>query len=131
MNDVLLWEPKSNLVCENMHFCRCLFFIYEFCIHISISLYGLFLSLHWSKRLFLFQGSMVSMAVPSDGSYSIEEGLVYSFPVRTKPDHTYEIIKDLPIDDFSREKMDITMKELVDEKNMAMSACQDWPSPKL
>lgn len=34
---------------------------------------------------------MVSMAVPSDGSYGIEEGLVYSFPVRTKPDHTYEI----------------------------------------
>lgn len=68
---------------------------------------------------------MVSMAVPSDGSYGIEEGLVYSFPVHTKPDHTYEIIKDLPIDDFSREKMDITMKELVDEKNMAMSACQD------
>lgn len=28
MNVVLLWEPKSNLVCENMHFCRCLFFIY-------------------------------------------------------------------------------------------------------
>lgn len=71
------------------------------------------------------EGSMVSMAVPSDGSYGIEEGLVYSFPVRTKPDHTYEIIKDLTIDDFSREKMDITMKELVDEKNMAMSACQD------
>ncbi|XP_062576617.1 malate dehydrogenase, cytoplasmic-like [Saccostrea cucullata] len=71
------------------------------------------------------EGNMVSMAVPSDGSYGIEEGLIYSFPVRTKPDHTYEIIKDLPIDDFSREKMDITMKELVEEKNMAMAACQD------
>lgn len=99
----------------------------------GISLLGLFWSLHWTwyKDYFCFQGSMVSMAVPSDGSYGIEEGLVYSFPVRTKPDHTYDIIKDLTIDDFSREKMDITMKELVDEKNMAMSACQDWPSPKL
>lgn len=80
---------------------------------------------------FCWQGTMVSMAVPSDGSYGIEEGLIYSFPVRTKPDHTYEIIKDLPIDDFSREKMDITQKELVEEKNMAMSACENWPSPKL
>lgn len=74
---------------------------------------------------------MVSMAVLSNGCYGIEEGLIYSFPVRTKPDHTYEIIKDLAIDDFSREKMDITQKELIEERDMAVAACMDWPSPKL
>lgn len=66
---------------------------------------------------------MVFMAVSFDGSYSIEEGLVYSFSVRIKFDYIYEIIKDLFIDDFLREKMDIIMKELVDEKNMVMFVC--------
>lgn len=70
------------------------------------------------------EGSYVSMAVPSDGSYGIEEGLVYSFPVRTKPNHTYEIVQGLKIDDFSREKMDATMKELVEERDMALSVCE-------
>lgn len=69
-------------------------------------------------------GTYVSMAVPSDGSYNIEEGLIYSFPVRTKPDHTYEIVKGLNINDFSREKMDATEKELSEEKNMALSVCE-------
>ncbi|CAG2203718.1 MDH1 [Mytilus edulis] len=69
-------------------------------------------------------GTYVSMAVPSDGSYNIEEGLIYSFPVRTKPDHTYEIVKGLTINDFSREKMDATEKELSEEKNMALSVCE-------
>lgn len=69
------------------------------------------------------EGTIVSMAVPSDGSYGIENGLIYSFPVRTKPDHTYEIIQGLSIDDFSREKMDLTMKELMEERDMAVSAC--------
>lgn len=71
------------------------------------------------------------MAVPSDGSYGIENGLIYSFPVRTKPDHTYEIIQGLSIDDFSREKMDLTMKELMEERDMAVSACDSWPASKL
>ncbi|XP_048738080.2 malate dehydrogenase, cytoplasmic-like [Ostrea edulis] len=71
------------------------------------------------------EGNMVSMAVLSNGCYGIEEGLIYSFPVRTKPDHTYEIIKDLAIDDFSREKMDITQKELIEERDMAVAACMD------
>lgn len=66
---------------------------------------------------------MVFMAVSFGGSYGIEEGLVYSFSVRIKFDYIYEIIKDLFIDDFLREKMDIIMKELVDEKNMVMFVC--------
>lgn len=64
------------------------------------------------------------MAVCSDGSYGIEKGLVFSFPVITKPDHSYEIVKDLVIDDFSRSKLDITLKELLDERNLALSVCE-------
>ena len=56
------------------------------------------------------------MAVPSDGSYGIEEGLIYSFPVTCKAGE-YTIVPDLPIDDFSRERMDATMQELKDERD--------------
>ena len=63
------------------------------------------------------------MAVPSDGSYGIAEGLMYSFPVRPKPDHTYKIIQGLEINDFARDKMDITQKELIEEREIAMGIC--------
>jgi len=58
----------------------------------------------------------VSMAVPSDGSYDIPEGLMYSFPVTCK-DGEYEIVQGLEIDDFSREKMNTTQRELEEERN--------------
>jgi len=61
-------------------------------------------------------GDWVSMAIPSDGSYGIAEGLIYSFPV-TCSSGEYSIVQDLPIDDFSRQRMDATMKELSDERN--------------
>ena len=61
-------------------------------------------------------GDWVSMAVPSDGSYGISEGLIYSFPVTCK-DGDYSIVQDLPIDDFSRQRMDATMQELSDERD--------------
>ncbi len=57
-----------------------------------------------------------SMAVPSDGSYGIPEGLMYSFPVRCKGGD-YEIVQGLEIDDFSRARMDITQKELEEERD--------------
>ncbi|KAH3845526.1 malate dehydrogenase, cytoplasmic-like [Dreissena polymorpha] len=69
------------------------------------------------------EGKWVSMAVFSDGSYDVPEGLMYSFPVRTKPDHTYEIVKGLDIDDFSRQKMDLTAKELEEERATALEVC--------
>ncbi|NIN35228.1 MAG: malate dehydrogenase [Gammaproteobacteria bacterium] len=62
----------------------------------------------------------VSMAVPSDGSYGIPEGLMYSFPVTCK-DGKYSIVQGLEIDDFSRGKMDATQKELEEEKDMVAS----------
>jgi malate dehydrogenase len=57
-----------------------------------------------------------SMAVPSDGSYGIPEGLTYSFPVTCK-NGEYEIVQGLEIDDFSRERMEITQKELEEERD--------------
>jgi malate dehydrogenase len=56
-----------------------------------------------------------SMAVPSDGSYGIEKGLMYSFPVRCKGGD-YEIVQGLPVDDFSRQRMIATENELKEER---------------
>lgn len=60
------------------------------------------------------------MGVVSDGNtYGIPEGIVYSFPVSTKPGGTWEIVEGLTISDFAREKMDATAKELVEERDVA------------
>ena len=58
----------------------------------------------------------VSMGIPSDGSYGITEGLIYSFPVTCKGGE-YEIVQGLEVSDFSRQKMDATMKELEEERD--------------
>jgi len=57
----------------------------------------------------------VSMAVPSDGSYGIAEGVVYSFPVRCSKGR-YEVVGGLEIDEFSRARMDATDAELREER---------------
>ena len=62
------------------------------------------------------QDDWVSMAVASDGSYDIEKGLIYSFPV-TCEEGRYRIVRDLEISDFSREKMHATEQELKDERD--------------
>jgi malate dehydrogenase len=59
----------------------------------------------------------VSMAVYSDGSYGIAEGLIYSFPVRIRGGE-WEIVQGLPIDDFSLERLRLTEKELLLEREM-------------
>jgi len=61
------------------------------------------------------EGDWVSMAVPADGSYGIEPGIIYSFPVTCRGGD-WKIVPDLGIDDFSRERMDITDKELREER---------------
>ncbi|MBL4804867.1 MAG: malate dehydrogenase [Alphaproteobacteria bacterium] len=61
------------------------------------------------------EGDWVSMAVPSDGSYGIEEGIVYGYPV-TCSGGKYEIVQGLEINDFSRDRMDATDKELREER---------------
>ena len=58
----------------------------------------------------------VSMAVHSDGSYGVPEGLISSFPVVTK-DGDWEIVQGLDIDDFSRSKIDASTAELADERD--------------
>lgn len=60
-------------------------------------------------------GDWVSMAVVSDGSYGVPEGLVYSYPLTTS-DGNWEIVQGLEISDFSRRRMDITAAELADER---------------
>jgi malate dehydrogenase len=60
-------------------------------------------------------GEWVTMGVPSDGSYGIPEGLIYGFPVTTR-DGRYRIVRDLPIDEFSRGRMDATLAELEEER---------------
>ncbi|MGE3848297.1 MAG: malate dehydrogenase, partial [Gammaproteobacteria bacterium] len=53
------------------------------------------------------EGDWVSMGIPSDGSYGIEPGLMYSFPVTCK-DGKYSIVQGLPVDEFSRQRMTVT-----------------------
>lgn len=61
------------------------------------------------------QGDWVSMAVPADGSYGIEPGIIYSFPcVCEKGD--YRIVQGLDVDEFSRERMNATEAELREER---------------
>ncbi|MDZ7674306.1 MAG: malate dehydrogenase [Acidimicrobiales bacterium] len=58
----------------------------------------------------------VSMAIPSDGSYGVPEGIISSFPCTTS-DGTYEIVQGLDIDSFSRERIDASAQELVEERD--------------
>jgi malate dehydrogenase len=60
-------------------------------------------------------GDWASMAVPSDGSYAIPEGVIYSYPV-TCQNGQYSIVQGLPIDDFSRSRMQATYDELCEER---------------
>jgi malate dehydrogenase len=61
-------------------------------------------------------GKIVSMAIPSDGSYGIAKGLVYSFPV-TCANGEYSIVQGLTVSDFSRDLMQKTEKELSEERD--------------
>lgn len=70
------------------------------------------------------QGELTSMGVVSDGSYGIEVGLVYSFPVEISGGKI-AIKQGLEIDDFAREKLDITLAELVEERDAALETTQD------
>ena len=61
------------------------------------------------------EGDWVSMAVPSDGSYGIEAGIIYSVPCVCR-NGEYEIVQGLSIDEFSRERMDASETELREER---------------
>jgi len=61
-------------------------------------------------------GEWVSMGVASDGSYGIPEGVLYGYPVTCKGGN-YEIVKGIEVSDFSRKRMDATLKELHEERD--------------
>jgi malate dehydrogenase len=61
-------------------------------------------------------GEWVSMAVPSDGSYGIPEGVIYSYPM-TCTGGAYSIVPGLSLNDFSRERMQATYRELCEERD--------------
>lgn len=66
------------------------------------------------------QGEWVSMGIPSDGSYGIEPGIIYGYPV-TCSNGKYEIVQNLEISEFSRARMDATESELREERKAVAS----------
>ena len=67
-------------------------------------------------------GDWHSVAVLSKGDYGIAEGIMFGYPLRTKADGSWEIVQGLPIDAFSKEKIAITEKELLEERATASEA---------
>ena len=61
------------------------------------------------------EGDWVSMGIPSDGSYGIDEGLIFGFPV-TCSGGSYQIVQGLDLNDFSQSRLDVTVNELKDER---------------
>lgn len=62
------------------------------------------------------EGDWVSMAVPSDGSYGVPEGLISGFPVTTDGAGTYEIVQGLELSEFAQGKLEATVAELEEER---------------
>jgi len=60
-------------------------------------------------------GKWTTMGIPSDGSYGIPEGVVFGFPVTTE-NGEYKIVQGLEIDQFSQERINLTLKELTEER---------------
>ena len=65
-------------------------------------------------------GDWVSMAIPSDGSYGVPDGLISSFPVRTAGGE-YQIVQGLEISEFSRARIDASVAELGEERDAIRS----------
>ncbi len=67
-------------------------------------------------------GDWHSVAVLSKGDYGIAPGIMFGYPIRTKADGSWEIVQGLPLDAFSKEKIAITEKELLEERATASEA---------
>ena len=63
------------------------------------------------------EGDWNSVCVASDGSYGTTEGLITSFPIRSDGSN-WEIVQDLPVNEFAREKIDASVSELAEEREM-------------
>ena len=65
------------------------------------------------------EGQYFSAAVPSDGSYyDVPAGLMYSVPLRSNGDGTYEVVRDVALSDFAKSKIELTTKELLGEREI-------------
>ncbi len=73
---------------------------------------------NWLGRQPTAAGDWVSMAVPSDGSYHVPEGLISSFPVRTDGKGNQEIIQGLDLSYFAREKIQASVREMEEEREV-------------
>ncbi len=62
-------------------------------------------------------GDWYSVAVCSDGSYGIQKGLMASMPIRTLADGSWEVVQGVPVDAFSQSKIDLTIGELMEERD--------------
>jgi malate dehydrogenase len=62
------------------------------------------------------EGDWVTMGVPSDGSYGIPEGVIFGYPVTCRGGQ-YQVVKGLEVSDFSRKRIDATLKELHEERD--------------
>ena len=73
-----------------------------------------------AKSLFSVTGKddWASICVPSDGSYGTPEGIISSFPCTTDGNGNWEIVQGLEMNDFSKEKAQLTWNELVGEREM-------------
>ena len=70
----------------------------------------------WAGGTPTAEGDWVSMAVPSDGSYGVPEGLISGFPVTTDGAGSYEIVQGLELSSFARSKLEATVAELQEER---------------
>ena len=61
-------------------------------------------------------GDWTSVCVCSDGSYGVDEGLIASLPIRTSDGKTWEVVQGVPINDFSKQKIEASVQELIEEK---------------
>jgi malate dehydrogenase len=66
------------------------------------------------------EGDWVSVGMVSDGSYGVPEGLISGFPAVSR-DGAWQIVPDLPIDDFSRARIDASVAELIEERDAVTS----------
>ena len=62
------------------------------------------------------EGDWHSVAVATDGSYGIEEGIIASMPIKTNADGSWEVVQGVPVDEFSQGKIDATVAELNEER---------------
>ena len=64
------------------------------------------------------EGDWFSAALPSDGSYGIAPGLIFSYPVISNGNGSCRIVQDLPLGEFARQRIDATAAELLEEKSV-------------